>query len=64
MAQGLGMLCIVEGIETSDQLRLIQHNGCDEAQGFFFDRPLRKEEFEKRMERTDYATLAGSAGVW
>ncbi len=64
MAQGLGLLCIVEGIETSDQLRLIQQNGCDEAQGFFFDRPLRKEEFEKRMERTDYAKLAGSAGVW
>ena len=64
MAQGLGLACIVEGIESSDQLRMIQQNGCDEAQGFFFDRPLRREEFEKRMERTDYAKLAGSAGVW
>ena len=64
MAQGLGLNCIVEGVETSEQLRMIKQNGCDEAQGFFFDRPLRAEEFEKRMERTDYAKLAGSAGVW
>jgi EAL domain-containing protein (putative c-di-GMP-specific phosphodiesterase class I) len=64
MAQSMGLKCIVEGIETSDQLRLIQQNGCDEAQGFFFDRPLRKRDFEKRMEGVDYARIAGSSGVW
>ena len=64
MAQSMGLKCLVEGIETSDQLRLIQQNGCDEAQGFFFDRPLRKTDFEQRMESSDYARIAGSAGVW
>ena len=64
MAQSMGLKCIVEGIETSDQLRLIQQNGCDEAQGFFFDRPLHRTDFEQRMEGADYARIAGSAGVW
>ena len=64
MAQSMGLKCLVEGIETSDQLRLIQQNGCDEAQGFFFDRPLRRKDFEDRMESSDYAKIAGSAGVW
>ena len=64
MAQSMGLRCIVEGIETPDQLRLVQQNGCDEVQGFFFDRPLRRDEFVRRMERTDYAKLAGAAGVW
>lgn len=64
MAQSMGLKCLVEGIETSDQLRLIQQNGCDEAQGFFFDRPLRRVDFEQRMESSDYARIAGSAGVW
>ncbi|MBQ9872147.1 MAG: EAL domain-containing protein [Eubacterium sp.] len=64
MAQSMGLRCVVEGIETPDQLRLVQQNGCDEVQGFFFDRPLRRDEFVRRMERTDYAKLAGAAGVW
>ncbi len=64
MAQSMGLKCLVEGIETSDQLRLIQQNGCDEAQGFFFDRPLSRTDFEQRMDSSDYARIAGSSGVW
>jgi len=57
MAKGLGMECIVEGVETREQLELIRANNCDQVQGFFFDRPMPKEEFEKRMEGTNYREL-------
>lgn len=60
MAQGLGMESIVEGVETKAQLKLMQESHCDQAQGFFFDRPMPREEFEKRMEDSHYRELAES----
>ena len=49
MATELGMRCIAEGVETPDQIRLLKDMDCFRAQGFFFDRPLPKDEFEKRL---------------
>ena len=58
MAQGLGMECIVEGVETRAQLKLLKDNHCDQAQGFFFDRPMPREDFEKRMDESHYREMA------
>lgn len=49
MAHDLGLECIVEGVETPDQVNLLKENHCFNAQGFYFDRPLPKDEFEKRL---------------
>jgi len=35
-------------VETEEQLRLLRLLRCDEAQGYFFARPLSREIFEKR----------------
>ena len=45
----LGVECIVEGVETAEHVRLLKENNCFNAQGFYFDRPLPIEEFEKRL---------------
>lgn len=55
MAKELGMECIVEGVENEKQLKMLQDNNCDYAQGFMFDRPLPGKEFEKRIERRYYS---------
>jgi diguanylate cyclase (GGDEF)-like protein len=39
LAQKLGMETTAEGVETSEQLRLLQEAGCTQAQGFNFGRP-------------------------
>jgi EAL domain-containing protein (putative c-di-GMP-specific phosphodiesterase class I) len=39
LAHDLGMIVIAEGIETPEQLKLIQDMGGDEAQGFLLGRP-------------------------
>ena len=39
MAHGLGMQVIAEGVETPEQLFLLQTFGCDSLQGFLFSRP-------------------------
>ncbi|MEW5743837.1 MAG: EAL domain-containing protein [Nitrospirota bacterium] len=45
MGSGLGLKAVAEGVETIDQLMLLQKNGCDEVQGFYFSRPLPPDEF-------------------
>ncbi len=49
MAQNLGLECIVEGVETLEQVRMLKENNCYMAQGFYFDKPLPVEEFETRL---------------
>ena len=51
MAQEMGLECIAEGVETEEQVQLLADNGCNFAQGFYFDRPLPVEEFETRFDR-------------
>jgi len=45
MAHSLGLKVLAEGIETLEQLQLLQELGCDEGQGFFFSQPLSEEDF-------------------
>ena len=49
MAQTLGLECIVEGVETKDDVRILKESGCYNAQGFYFSKPLPKEDFEKLL---------------
>ncbi|MBQ8086687.1 MAG: GGDEF domain-containing protein, partial [Lachnospiraceae bacterium] len=49
MAQSLGLECIVEGVETEEHVEMLKENCCYLAQGFYFDRPLPKEQFENKL---------------
>ena len=40
MAQALGMQTTAEGVETAAQLEFLREQGCDEAQGYLFSRPV------------------------
>ena len=46
MANNLGFTTIAEGVETEQQLDVLYQLGCDEAQGYFYSRPLPVNEFE------------------
>lgn len=49
LAQDIGLECIVEGVESSEHVRLLKENNCFMAQGFYFDRPMPVEDFEQRL---------------
>ncbi|SDH65555.1 PAS domain S-box-containing protein/diguanylate cyclase (GGDEF) domain-containing protein [Pseudomonas benzenivorans] len=40
LGRALSMTVTAEGVETQEQLRLLQGDGCYEAQGFYLSRPL------------------------
>jgi diguanylate cyclase (GGDEF)-like protein len=44
MAHALGMLVVAEGVETEQQLRILQSLSCDEIQGYFIARPVDAKE--------------------
>ncbi len=46
MAHGLGLRVIAEGVETEAQCEFMRGNACDEIQGYFFSRPVPKEQLE------------------
>lgn len=49
MVNELNMEAVSEGVETHAQAEFLRKMKCSMAQGFLFDRPLPKDEFEKRL---------------
>ncbi|MNP84389.1 Oxygen sensor protein DosP [compost metagenome] len=54
MADSLKLTVIAEGVETEEQFRFLQENGCNWIQGYYFYRPLPAKE----MTRVFYSTYA------
>jgi diguanylate cyclase (GGDEF)-like protein/PAS domain S-box-containing protein len=52
LAQNLGMDVVAEGVETSEQLSLLQRLGCEFGQGYFFSKPVDSSVAEKIIADT------------
>jgi diguanylate cyclase (GGDEF)-like protein/PAS domain S-box-containing protein len=44
IAQGFKMSLIAEGVETAEQMRVLQNQGCSIMQGFLYSRPVSAED--------------------
>ncbi len=50
MGRSLKLRVIAEGVETLDELAFLQAHQCQEAQGYFFSRPLHPADFAKLLK--------------
>jgi diguanylate cyclase (GGDEF)-like protein/PAS domain S-box-containing protein len=50
LARNMKMAVIAEGVETEEQVRLLQELSCNYGQGFYFSRPLPAEEAARMLE--------------
>lgn len=54
MASELKMDVVAEGVETWEQVDYLKTVKCGVVQGFLFDRPMPKEQFEEKMKQKKY----------
>ena len=52
LARGLGVQIVAEGVETQEQLTLLNAQGCDQAQGYFISHPYPIDYFVGSILRT------------
>jgi len=50
MGRSLKLRVVAEGVETQEELVFLQAHQCDEAQGYYFSRPVLPEQFAKLLE--------------
>jgi predicted signal transduction protein with EAL and GGDEF domain len=74
MSHHLGIKVIAEGVETIEHVRLLAQRRCDEAQGYYFSRPVSaaafgdavrsiERMFEDHHLMDEIRAAAGQAGV-
>lgn len=56
MAHMMDSRVIAEGVETKSQADFLRREGCDYIQGYYYGKPMRKEEFEKLLDEEDFRT--------
>lgn len=54
MINELKINSIVEGVEQKEQVEFLKEIGCNNVQGYYFDKPLKEENFKERLLNKQY----------
>ena len=51
LADGLELDLVAEGVETEQQLKFLNDNGCETIQGYYYSRPLTADQFREFVQQ-------------
>ena len=63
MARSLKLRVIAEGVETRTELEFLKAHHCDEAQGYYFSKPVPARQFASLLERGVGKTTTRHSGA-
>ena len=63
LSHDLGYRVVAEGVETAAAADMLADMGCDEAQGYFFARPMELADFERWFAGQDAGERAAQAAA-
>ena len=49
MINKIGMVTVLEGVETEEQKKIVVDFGCKVIQGYYYDKPMPKEELKEKL---------------
>lgn len=49
LAKSLNMRTVAEGVEVKEQVDFLAKQGCDMIQGYYYAKPMPKEDYVQRM---------------
>jgi diguanylate cyclase (GGDEF)-like protein/PAS domain S-box-containing protein len=58
LAHSIGLSTIAEGVETLEQLRILQELGCGACQGYLFARPVAADDLHQTLTRIENSASA------
>jgi EAL domain-containing protein (putative c-di-GMP-specific phosphodiesterase class I) len=50
LAHSMNLKVVAEGVETVDKLNFLKQHNCDKVQGYYFSKPLNKEDTENLLK--------------
>jgi EAL domain-containing protein (putative c-di-GMP-specific phosphodiesterase class I) len=57
LSENMGIHCIAEGIETTEQWTYLRNLGCRYGQGYFFSKPVPVTDLEEMFQGKTHWTL-------
>ncbi len=60
LGHALGKRVVAEGVETKAQAAFLRDHGCDDAQGFYFARPLCKDGLDGWLDQSQWRSMGGT----
>ncbi|MFV0450352.1 MAG: putative bifunctional diguanylate cyclase/phosphodiesterase [Vibrio sp.] len=63
MTRRLNLEVIAEGVENVDELNALKELGCEQFQGYLFDKPLPVNDIEQRFQSNNYKEITNHSDV-
>ena len=57
LAKSLNLEVLAEGVETGEQQKFLEEEGCDYIQGYYIGKPMKSEEFEREFLQANASNI-------